>query len=134
VGGHYTEKPPDGDRGNRSPFPPPPIEPQPSNPLIQLIYDLLVNVFQTGKTTPQIDIVTLTTGGAFQNLVNGQVKKAIIQNISSETVTILTSGGTQGVGILLDPKGSLPVGNVDLNYFQFVRTTAGVTLAVYKEA
>ena len=110
---------------------PSPYEPPTDNKL----YDLLFNVFGTGQTVPKVDIVNLTTGAAFQQLTNGKVKKAIIQNISNETVTLTTfQAATGGIGILLDSKGSLPCGNVDLSYFWFTRNTAGITLAVYSEA
>jgi hypothetical protein len=91
----------------------------------------------------EITTISITTAATFQRLFdNGlSVRMAIIQNISIEDVTItknLSSSG--GTGIILNAAsgggkagGSLPVNNVDLQQFCFVRTTAGVTLAVYYE-
>lgn len=69
------------------------------------------------------------------------VKSGIIENISTENVTIaVPDGSAAGKSIILtkanaagEGGGSLPVGNVDLAKFQYVRTTAGVTLGVYYE-
>jgi hypothetical protein len=70
-----------------------------------------------------------------------RVKKAVIQSIATESVTLFTNASdiapngivlnTGGVG---NGGGSLTVGNVDLSTFWFVRANPGNTLAVYTEA
>jgi len=136
--------------GGVHPTPPPPIEPQPppypAPPVIGYdprLYDLLYSEFGRGQSVGQIYIIALTTGGVSQQLVQGsmKVKKAVIQSIATESVTLFTNASdiapngivlnTGGVG---NGGGSLTVGNVDLSTFWFVRASAGNTLAVYAEA
>lgn len=116
--------------------------PIPSMDLTPLL-NLLKPAFERGGHGFEITTISLTTAATFQRLFpNGLlVQMAIIQNISVEDVTIVKNiSGTAGVGIILNAAtgagkagGSLPVNNVDLQQFCFVRTTAGVTLAVYYE-
>jgi hypothetical protein len=116
-----------------------------SGGLVGQILSLLQKLFGIGRSTPSIDTVALTTGATFQQMFGGskKVMKAIIQNISTENVTITSINQNQvaGTGILLNAAsasgeggGSLPVSNVDLALLYFVRTTAGLTLAVYSES
>lgn len=112
--------------------------------ILTAIYNVLLKAFGLNQSQPIIDPVDLTTGGAFQQMYPGTkaVESAIIQNISTENVTLTTAtqGQVAGLGILLtkannagEGGGSHPVGNVDLAKFYFVRATAGHTLAVYYE-
>lgn len=117
--------------------------PQSLTGLLKQILFILNQSFFTGQSRLEITIHTLNTGATFQQLfpASKEVKKAIIQNISTEAVTIIsTATGTVSRGILLNPAsisgeggGSLPTGNVNLNKLWFRRATAGVTLAVYRE-
>lgn len=112
--------------------------------LLQKIYDLIRKTFALNASEPNIETVVLTTGGTFQQMISGTrgIKNGIIENISTENVTIVTITQNQvaSTGVILtkangagEGGGSLPVGNVDLGKFYFVRTTAGLTLAVYYE-
>ena len=117
--------------------------------LLRQILEVLKGVFTINFSEPQIDVITLTTGAAFERMYDNprKVKSAVIQNISTEDVTLQIGSGTSstpaftaGDGILLNAAsasgkggGSLPVGNIDLSKFYFVRTTSGDTLAVYVE-
>ena len=107
------------------------------------IAPLIEEEYRRGESNPVIDVLTLGTGGtaqAFYTDVRRLVRKAIIQNISVENVTIGTSKNTAiGLGIILNAAtagqggGSMPVYNVDLTKLYFNRTTSGVTLAIYIE-
>lgn len=111
--------------------------------LLQKIYDFIVSLWDRGKSRSTIEVISLTTGATFQRLYTNSrlVRSAIIQNISTENVTLTTTpGGTAGLGIILNQGagagqagGSLPTGNVDLMSYFFVRTTAGATLALHIE-
>ena len=113
-------------------------------PTLQAILDLLNYSIQAGLKHGHIEVISLASNGVTQQLYPDRkyVTFALIQNISIENVTVFT-GSNQGVapnGVLLNLSlgagqagGSLPVGNVDLSEFFFVRATAGVTLAVYYE-
>lgn len=100
--------------------------------------------------TPSIVLRTLATGGTFERVVSSPrlVKYAVIQNISTEVVTLTTfDNAALGSGILLNAAGasgqaggSLEVlpnntaeDQVDLNIFRYSRTTAGLSLSVYIE-
>lgn len=111
--------------------------------LIEQLLEILIREFDEGQERGEIDVISLTTGGKFQNLFPSDkpVRKAIIQNISTEDVTITTAEQSEaGSGIILNAAtlsgeggGSLPTGNIDLRALWFVRATAGATLAVYTE-
>lgn len=126
---------------------PPPPEP-PGGPadgtlagLLGEIRDLLQEQFGLGQSDPRVIVLSLTTGGTFDVFPSVLVKRALIQNISVEDVTIVQGpNGTAGSGILLNAAsaageggGSMPTGNVNLARLGFVRVTAGATLAVYYE-
>ena len=98
----------------------------------------------TKGLTGIVNVVSLSTGGTFQRIsaTSRLVNRAIIQNISTENVTIVSGSpnATAGQGIALNAApatglggGSLPVGNIDLSTLFFVRASSGVTLAVYYE-
>lgn len=112
--------------------------------LQQLLIDLWREQFGRGNSDPRINVFSNATGGVFANISTGGsflVKRALIQNISVEDVTITTNqNGALGVGIVLNAAGaageaggSMPVANIDLAKLWFSRTTAGVSVAVYYE-
>lgn len=110
--------------------------------LIEETNRLLRQQFERGFSQARIIIVSLTTGGTFDQLPPGTlIARGIIQNISVEDVTVTTGRtGTAAQGILLNAAsaageggGSMPLTNIDLGDIWFVRATAGVTLAVYYE-
>jgi hypothetical protein len=128
------------------PVPPingPPEPPVVDTSLIEELLNKIITEFDEGQERGEIEIISLTTGGTWQNLFTSDkpVRKAIIQNISTEDVTIATAEqSTAGEGIILNAAtlsgeggGTLPTGNIDLRAFWFVRATAGATLAVYTE-
>ena len=92
------------------------------------------------------DIRTLSAAATFQSLYTTpkNVNSAVIQNLSTEDVTIVTQEvptPTAGEGIILNAAnaageggGTLSAGSVDLAKFKFVRTNTGVTLSVYWES
>ena len=108
---------------------------------LKAILELLEYNILAGRKHGYIDVITLTTGAAYQKLYNERkhVTMALIQNLSTEVVSLQNTGGGAN-GERLNPAnlageggGSLPVGNIDLAEISFVRTTSGVTLAVYYE-
>ena len=111
--------------------------------LLQDLVDFIKSLWDRGKSTFAIDVITLVTGATFQRLYayTRPVRSSIIQNISTEVVTLVSNeNGTASRGIILNPAavggeagGSTPTGNIDLSKIWFVRTTAGVTLAVQIE-
>lgn len=114
------------------------------NALLQQILDVLKYQINRGMKNGNIELISLASGATFQPLyLNPKpVTMALIQNISTEDVTITSSisGNTASQGILLNKAnaageggGSMPVDNIDLKNLNFVRTTAGLTLAVYYE-
>lgn len=131
--------------GEPAPEPEPPTNgaPQSLTGLLKQILFILNQSFFTGQSRHEITIISLDTGATFQQIFPATklVKKAIIQNISTEAVTIISRAtGTVSQGIILNPAdlagqggGSLPTGNVDLSKLWFRRVTSGVTLAVYRE-
>lgn len=98
---------------------------------------------QEGNREPIIEIISLTTGGTFEKFYTSptEIKYAVIQNISTEDVTITTGPqGTAGQGILLNAAsaagkggGSIEANDIDLANLFFVRATAGATLSIYYE-
>ena len=107
------------------------------------IRDVLKSTFEEGGSKGEIGLESVDTGGTFKQLWTSsfKVKKGIIQNISTEDVTITTfERSTISQGIILNAAsssgkggGSLPIGNVDLQDFWFVRASSGLTLAYYIE-
>ena len=124
----------------------PPVTPSSDTSMgneVTQILQLLKAEFEEGRAFGTVEIITLDAGAVFQRLYANvkNVKRALIQNISVEDVTITTAiNATQGEGIILNAAlalgtagGSLPVSNIDLSTLCFVRTTAGITLSIYLE-
>lgn len=112
--------------------------------LLEQILNVLKYQINRGMKNGTIDLITLNAGATFQQIYSNSkpVTMALIQNISTENVTITSSisGSTASQGIILNKAnaageggGSMPVDNIDLKNLNFVRTTAGLTLAVYYE-
>lgn len=113
---------------------------------IQQDLDLIV---APNAINANIDVISTTTGAVIQQLYPNakKIRKAIIQNISTDPVTIFstigTSNGARGTnsqGIILNAAsgagsggGTLPTNNIDLSYFWFYAATTGDKLAVYSE-
>lgn len=113
---------------------------------IQADLDLMI---KPGAVQGTIDVISLTSGAAVQQLyVNPtKVRKALIQNISTDAVTLFTSTGTSngihgtaGSGTVLNPAsvsgqggGSLPVTNEDLSNYFFVGATTADKVSVWRE-
>jgi len=107
------------------------------------ILKLLRLDIQPAQRVPRFFEISLTTGAAAQKLFEQslKVRLAIIQNISTETVSIRDPANPPTVtsGTLLNPAvageggGSVVVNNIDLSKVMFVRTTSGVSLSIYAE-
>tara|TARA_Y100000310_G_scaffold330992_2_gene403733 strand:- start:374 stop:670 length:297 start_codon:yes stop_codon:yes gene_type:complete len=93
---------------------------------------------------PRILLVSLASGGDFERIFDGHldISRGIIQNISTEpiTITLSKSGNVQGQGIILggasaagEAGGSLDIEKVKIMRYHFTRSTAGLSLAVYIE-
>lgn len=108
------------------------------------LLDEIVGEFSPGMRKCEIFVVSLAVGATVQKLITATllVSNCIIQNISTEDVTLFTyPNGVAGQGTILNAAtaagkggGHVSLGNIDLSKIYFVRTTAGVTLSVYYEA
>lgn len=110
------------------------------NELLKELLELWRYSVLAGRKHGTIEIISLTTGAVYQKLYaeRKHVTMAIIQNLSTEVVSLANTGGANGVrlnqaDLAGEGGGSLPVGNIDLSEIYFQRITAGVTLAVYSE-
>jgi len=104
--------------------------------LLQDIDSVLEGALGEGEGQIQIDVLTMNSGGAFQQLYQNhlKVKSVIIQNLTTQTSSVVTltssrgtsngQGGSPGQGGLLNPAGtagqgggSYSDGNVDLFWY-----------------
>lgn len=105
--------------------------------------EILSEAFNPGKADFGIDIKNVDAGPKWTQLYDTPmlVRKAIIQNISTENVTVVRwkDGATAGQGMLLNAAaageggGSIPLGNIDLSKLWIYRATAGSSVSVYWE-
>lgn len=110
------------------------------NEILKELLELWRYSILPGRKHGTIEIISLTTGAVYQKLFVERklVTMALIQNLSTEVVSLANTGGANGArlnpaNLAGEGGGSLPVGNIDLSEIFFQRTTSGVTLAVYSE-
>ena len=118
--------------------------------LLQAIEDLLIKLIDAGESSTNTDIVKCTAGGTSQPLFGNPklVKRALIQNLSTDDITLFWVNNSQGrpqaitagVGTVLNAAtaagkggGTYPAGNVDLSNCSFLAATTGDSLSVSEE-